>query len=165
MQLPNNVSQNSTLRSPIPPRPPIMNIRSAFDPPQTLPGCYVDSEDDIVPRDVPMDGSISFFPSKDLSKIYIRQWNKVGDLEHLTYVLQQPDLPAPPSPSVSQHQNQGMESQANQKEESALVTALTNLNQGLSNTFNQFGVTLQSMQQSISEMNQRISNLSDGGVG
>lgn len=160
MQLPNNVTQPTAMRSPIPPpRPPIMNVRSAFEPPPTLPGCYVDSEDDIVPRDVPMDGSISFFPSKDLTKIYIRQWNKVGDLEHLTYVLQQPELPAPPAPQ------KGNEAPADQKEESALVTALTNLNQGLSNTFNQFGMTLQSMQQSITEMNQRISDLSDGGIG
>lgn len=160
MQIPNNIPQpSSMIRSTIPPRPPIMNVRSAFDNSPTLPGCYVDSEDDIVPRDVPMDGSISFFPSKDLSKIYIRQWNKVGDLEHLTYVLQQQEQ----TPQHSQFSANA--APVMQKEESALVTALTSLNQGLANTFDQFGATLKSMQQELTDMSKHIANLQDGGVG
>lgn len=161
MQLPNNIVQppSAMMRNTIPPRPPIMNVRSAFDNSPTLPGCYVDSEDDIVPRDVPMDGSISFFPSKDLSKIYIRQWNKVGDLEHLTYVLQQPMQGSQESPSSANSKLVAS------KEESALVTALTSLNQGLANTFDQFGATLKSMQQELADMSKQIANLQDGGVG
>ena len=163
MTLPNNVGNPSNRYSfgtqsqrPITPR------FSSMDASLTLPGFYVSSEDEIRPGDVNMDGSIAFFPSKDLQKIYIRQWNKNGELERLTYVLANPvqEAPQPMQPAPVQQASP----------ENAIVQALTNLNNGLANTFGQFGAVMQSMNQKLESMDQAISNFQqvpsdDGGRG
>lgn len=173
MRLPNNVTtgggvmrQNSVQN---PYRIPPLNPRPSFDPPRHLPGFYISSEEDIVAGDVPMDGSISFFPYKDLSKIVIRQWNSDGDLEALTYVLDQPQIPQPQQAQVSQQPPQNA-SQGNETD--AIVSVLSQISQGLNASFNQFGSTLQSIQQQINAMDQRYNILAhqnaledDGGRG
>lgn len=164
MQLPNNISAPSNARNTMPPRLTIPPPRPLYDPPNSpvLPGYYVSSEDDIVLGDIKMDGSISFFPSKDLSRIYIRQWNKQGDLEGLTYVLQQPEVPKPieqlPVPKPLEQENK-----PNQTD--LLVQTLTNLNNGMASVFGQFGATLQGMQTEIHSMSEKLSNMPDGGMG
>lgn len=168
MQLPSTISppgnrMNNTMpRLTIPPPRPIYSP----DPTPSLPGYYVSNEDDIVLQDVKMDGSISFFPSKDLSRIYIRQWNKRGDLEGLTYVLQQPDIPKPQDPLLVP---KPIEQPKQPDQSELLLQTLTSLNNGLAASFQQFGAVLQDMQRSTQEMHQMMSEkldrFPDGGMG
>lgn len=161
MQAPSN---NQMSRNQFIPRPSLPPLPSRpFDisnQSPTLPGRFVSSEDDISPGEVLMDNSIFYFPTKDLSRIFIRQWNRNGELERLTYVLEQPEqsaqqLPAPPMPSTSQ----------SAQADSALVDCLNNLNQGLSQAFGQIGQTMESMQHSINSMRDQLKSMSDGGIG
>lgn len=166
IQPPNTSMQNMNNRGPFMPRlPSPPPLRSTFETVPTLPGYFVNSEEDILVRDIPMDDSISYFPTRDLTKIYIRQWNKRGNLEHLTYVLEQPEtknLPAPEAPPMPQAEPS--------KEMTQVTEILTSLNNGLASTFGQFGTVLQEMQQSISGLEQKISDIprftvDDGGRG
>lgn len=166
IQPPNMSMSNQNGRGLYAPRlPSLSNMRSSFDPPPTLPGYFVNSEDDIIVRDVPMDDSISYFPTRDLQKIFIRQWNKQGNLEHLTYVLEQPEqknLPAPEPPPPPQ--------QNPSPEMAAIADTLTSLNNGLAATFGQFGGILQSVQQKLDGLERQIGEIprftvDDGGKG
>lgn len=131
--------------------------RQFFNPPSTIPGYYIESEKDIVPQYIPMDGSISFFPYKDLSKIVIKQWDANG-LNTLEYVI------APPPPMNGAQDSQNTQ-QSSPEEKTAtiaqgpqtapmneIVETLQNLNLAMANTFNQFGATLQGMQNEISAL-------------
>lgn len=168
MTLPNNVGNSNNRYSfgsqsqrPIVPRFP------SFDTSSTLPGFYVSTEDEIRPGDVNMDGSIAFFPSKDLQKIYIRQWNKNGELERLTYVLsnqvqQEPANPQSVAPVPVQ--------QPQLSADNMIAQAFNNLNNGLQNTFAQFGAVLQNMNQRFDGVERVLSALQhndpdDGGRG
>lgn len=163
MTVPNNAgNSNNRYSFGMQPQRSVTPRFSAFDMGSTLPGFYVTSEDEIRPGDVNMDGSISFFPSKDLQKIYIRQWNKNGELERLTYVLS--------NPSQEPQAAQQMQPIQQQPSENIVAQALNNLNNGLSNTFAQFGAVLQNMNQRFDNMEQALSSLphpsaDDGGRG
>lgn len=164
IQPPNPAMPNQNNRGLYAPRLPMPSIRSSFEPPPTLPGYFVDVEDDIIVKDIPMDDSISYFPTRDLQKIFIRQWNKRGNLECLTYVLEpEPKpLPAPDPPPPMQ--------QEPSKEMTMIADTLTSLNNGLAATFGQFGTVLQSMQQKMDGIEQQIANIprftvDDGGQG
>lgn len=168
MQLPSNITPPGNRQNNFMPRLTVPPPRPMYStaPPLTLPGYYVSTEDDIVLEDVKMDGSISFFPSKDLSRIYIRQWNKQGDLEGLTYVLQQPDLPKPQDPiPVPKPMNQPEQPDQNE----LLLQTLSSLNNGLAASFQQFGATLQDIQRSTQEsfrmVSEKLDGLTDGGMG
>lgn len=167
MQVPRNVQgpNNNRYPSSIPRSTPIPRPFS-FEPRPTLPGFYVNSEEEIRPGDAEMDGSISFFPYRDLSKIVIRQWSNNGQLESLTYLLQQPNSeqrsvqnPIPIPPPMEQ---QGSQLQQTEKD-NAIMESLNHLNQGLSQTFSQFATVLQSMQESMARIEQNISK--DNGIG
>lgn len=129
--------------------------RQFFTPPSTLPGYYIESEKDIVAQYIPMDGSISFFPYKDLSKIVIKQWDANG-LNTLEYVI------APPPPMNNTQNSQDSQQSQNGQVNAAvapqhapidpIVETLQNLNAAMANTFNQFGATLQGMQNEISAL-------------
>lgn len=164
MQVPNTIQPAPNMRNnfstrPSLPSPRLYNFGSSIP---TLPGRYVNSEDEITPGEVEMDNSIFYFPARDLSHIFIRQWSPGGQLEHLTYVLEQPNsqepLPAPPPPSNPQPEQI-------KNDNVALTEVLTNLNQGLMQTLGQVGQVLQGMQNSIDSMSKQLSALSDGGVG
>lgn len=128
--------------------------RQFFNPPSTLPGYYIESEKDIVAQYIPMDGSISFFPYKDLSKIVIKQWDANG-LNTLEYMI----APPPPMNGSQESKQPSTEQQtmtASQNTPLApmneIVETLQNLNLAMANTFNQFGATLQGMQNEISAL-------------
>lgn len=129
----------------------------------SFPGYFIQSEEDIVPKYIPMDGSISFFPYKNLSKIVIKQWDANG-LNTLRYVIE-------PAPNQQQPaQNDNTNAMLPLKPEAAqapnpIVEALQNINNGLANTFGQFGNTLQAMQQEISKMNAAIGSVINGDNG
>lgn len=50
-------------------------------------GRMVNSADDIMPSEVQMDGRNYYFPSADGSCIYVKSWNKNGELVMVKYVL------------------------------------------------------------------------------
>lgn len=58
--------------------------------PQPLNGRVVADPADIVPKEIPMDGSISFFPSQDLTYILAKQWNTNGAIDTVKYVPERP---------------------------------------------------------------------------
>lgn len=57
--------------------------------PAYIQGKIVNSEDDIKPIDVPMNGSWSFFPLNDGSAIIAKSWNSNGELGKSVYVKMQ----------------------------------------------------------------------------
>lgn len=63
--------------------------RNPFAPQQThysLRGRYIQSPDDIQAGEVPMDGSVSFFPMSDNSAIIGKMWDKNGKLQQVRYI-------------------------------------------------------------------------------
>lgn len=62
---------------------------------QTIPinGYMVRDLSDIAPRDVPMDGTVSWFPQSDFSCIWARMWNKDGQLMTFKFVEEVPNIP------------------------------------------------------------------------
>lgn len=145
----------------------------SYNPTMTLPGFYVGSDDDIAARDVPNDGSISFFPAKDLSHIVIKQWNG-NTLESAVYVLaqsrpqtqqqtQQTSLPAPPPPVRQQNSQSDSPEQAQPTMDVALLEGFKQMNTGMANAMGQIGETLASIQESLDKLNNRF--IDEGGMG
>lgn len=155
MQVPgmmNNMeSRNATVFNPRPviPRP------YTLDSTPSLPGFYINSEEDIRAKDVPMDGSISFFPYRDLSRIEIRQWNGAGNIERLSYILD-----APKDQKAEEISNEPRKPSS----EELILGTLNDINQGLSSTFTTFASVLKDMQTSMSDISKRLDKM-DGGVG
>lgn len=52
-----------------------------------MPGRMVEDESEIVAQEVPMDGRIAAFPRRDLTVVYLKQWNNRGTIDTLPYVL------------------------------------------------------------------------------
>ena len=48
-------------------------------------GKVVQSQDMIVANDVPMNGSVAFFPKSDLSEIYAKQWSADGTISTMVF--------------------------------------------------------------------------------
>ena len=48
-------------------------------------GKVVQSQDSIVANDVPMNGSVAFFPKSDLSEIYAKQWSADGTISTMVF--------------------------------------------------------------------------------
>lgn len=173
MQLPNTLPRPSQSRLNLPP------IGSSYMPSTMLPGYYVNSDDDISARDVPNDGSISFFPAKDLSHIVIKQWNG-NALESAVYVLrgsqqsqpvqqgqQTSTLPAPPPP-VQQQQTQTQPQQPQQQTQmaesfDALLQGFRQMNEGMANAVGQLGESITSIRESMEAITRKLENGS--GVG
>lgn len=66
-------------------------------------GRYISDFSEILPNETPMDGSVTLFPNKDLSEIFLRTWNQNGSLMSFRYVLDTTtDLNAPVSPPQQQ---------------------------------------------------------------
>ena len=58
--------------------------------PASIPGRMVTNADEIVPQEVPMDGSVSLFPQNDYSCIYAKTWTKEGTIATMKFVPEQP---------------------------------------------------------------------------
>lgn len=54
----------------------------------SIPGRTVQNESEIKPNEVSMDGSVSLFPTTDLSCIYAKQWTANGTIVTAKYILQ-----------------------------------------------------------------------------
>lgn len=60
-----------------------------------IPGRVVNSTNEIMPSDVPMDGTTSLFPLMDGSVILAKSWNMDGTIKTERYIKEspQPDIP------------------------------------------------------------------------
>lgn len=54
-----------------------------------LNGKYIQSETDILPSEVPMDGNRSYFPSTDEKTIIVKFWDSNGKINTRTYILEE----------------------------------------------------------------------------
>lgn len=52
----------------------------------SLSGRWINDGEDIAPREVPMDGSVALFPSKDGSRIIAKSWDANGAIRTIEYV-------------------------------------------------------------------------------
>lgn len=116
-----------------------------------LPGYYIESENDIVPKYIPMDGSISYFPFKDLSKIIIKQWDANG-LNTLVYTLSQPASPAQTTQGQPQAQPD-VDPVAR-----TMMETLQGINSGLASTFGQISQNMGKMQDQLDQMSKVMMN-------
>ena len=55
------------------------------EPTQGISGRVVQAVETINPNEVPMDGSVAFFPKQDLTEIYAKSWNTDGTTRTLTF--------------------------------------------------------------------------------
>lgn len=58
--------------------------------PRTIPCRMIYSPDEIVPQEVPMDGSVSLFPMHDWSCVYGKWWTSNGQIQTVKFILEQP---------------------------------------------------------------------------
>ena len=49
-------------------------------------GRIVDKTEEIMPSEIRMDGSLGFFPMRDLSAIYVKQWDQNANLQTVRYI-------------------------------------------------------------------------------
>lgn len=52
---------------------------------QGINGKMITELNQITANDVPMDGSVAFFPKQDLSEVYAKSWNADGTIRTVTY--------------------------------------------------------------------------------
>lgn len=82
-------SQNGFLPQPpystVPMTPATQPIR-----PRTIPGRMIYSPDEIMPQEVPMDGSVSLFPMHDWSCVYGKWWTSNGQIQTVKFVMEKP---------------------------------------------------------------------------
>lgn len=56
-----------------------------MQPPAGLAGRFVQSAEQVVANDVPMDGSVAVFPKQDMTEIYAKQWSSDGTIQTVVY--------------------------------------------------------------------------------
>ena len=97
-----------------PPMPQLSNLQQsqamAQQPVQTnqngsLFGRVVGNLNEIVPDDVPRDGSIGLFPQRDYSCIFAKQWNNDGSISTIKFI---PEMTQPEPVQTSQFENDVM---------------------------------------------------------
>lgn len=163
MTVPNNAPM-----APVPPNtqqmyPSSRNYLSDFNPTLRsggLPGYFIQNENEIIPKNIPMDGSISFFPYKDLSKIVIKQWDANG-INTLTYVIEKANISQEPQDS----DKLPLTPPPVQPNVDPIMETLQAINNGLSNTFGQVGTTLQAIQQEVNQLNTMMNGIINGDIG
>lgn len=160
---------NMTPPTPTIPRPNIEWNNGGMNRPNyvsntMLPGFFVTSINDIQGKDIPADGSMSFFPFRDLSRIVVKQWSSPSTLETAVYVLesaypqqnqQQTTLPAPPPPVVQQPQSQPAQ-QTQTQQDNALLEGFKQLNASLAGAFKQLETSLGAINANLDQLNSRF---------
>lgn len=66
--------------------------------PASINGRMVQSVENINANEVPMDGSMAFFPKQDMSEIYVKAWNADGKIRTVVY---KPQIEEKPQQAVS----------------------------------------------------------------
>lgn len=68
---------------PMQPQMPAMTVQQPQA--QSLSGRIVKSVEEIVPNEVPMNGSIAVFPTSDMNAIFVKGWNQDGTISTVKY--------------------------------------------------------------------------------
>lgn len=85
-------NQNWKVYSPGPQMPPLV-------------GRWVNNFDEIKPQDVPMDGSVCFFPQADQSCIYAMTWSNNGTIVPYRFLPEKNESPVAQTTSLSSEMN------------------------------------------------------------
>ena len=66
---------------------------SNYNPPSVkrVPARIINDPKEIMPNEVPMDGSVSLFPTADYSCVYAKAWNANGMIDTVKYVPEKPE--------------------------------------------------------------------------
>lgn len=64
---------------------PQQNVQVQQPQTMSIAGRTVQSLEQITANEVPMDGSLAFFPKQDMSEIYAKQWNADGTIKTVIY--------------------------------------------------------------------------------
>lgn len=68
---------------------------------QGINGRVVQAVENINANEVPMDGSMAFFPKQDLSEIYVKSWNADGTIKTIVYKPSiEPNTNRPTNPTI-----------------------------------------------------------------
>lgn len=70
----NQFGQNGGQITPQPTEPPFV-------------GRYINQIEDVMPREVPMDGRAAIFPTQTLEEIYLKAWDRNGTIKTFRYIL------------------------------------------------------------------------------
>lgn len=92
----NYMPQYQTYQQAYNPMQNIQRFQQQQQPDQMQQGIFgkvVQSQDSIVANDVPMNGSVAFFPKSDLSEIYAKQWSADGTISTMVFKPVQNDNP------------------------------------------------------------------------
>lgn len=84
----NYMPQYQTYQPAYNPMQNIQRFQQTQQPEQIQQGIFgkvVQSQDMIVANDVPMNGSVAFFPKSDLSEIYAKQWSADGTISTMVF--------------------------------------------------------------------------------
>lgn len=84
----NYMPQYQTYQQAYNPMQNIQRFQQQQQPEQIQQGIFgkvVQSQDSIVANDVPMNGSVAFFPKSDLSEIYAKQWSADGTISTMVF--------------------------------------------------------------------------------
>lgn len=60
-------------------------MQQTQDPPFV--GRFINQIEEVMPREVPMDGRIAVFPSQSLEEIFIKAWDRNGNIKTIRYIL------------------------------------------------------------------------------
>lgn len=98
----NQFQQPSQLTQPQMPQMPTQTFVPQGQNRSSFTGRYVNSIDEVVLSEIPMDGTPAIFPTKDAQAIYLKVWNQNGNLLTARYVLDpvQPDQTIPTQPPM-----------------------------------------------------------------
>lgn len=122
----------------------------------SLPGFYISDPNNISARDVPMDGSISFFPASDLSYIIIKQWNGNGMISEAKYipapVTQQSDSQKQDQDTPDDQGQQQTSNQSNSEIVEVISAALNEQTQRLTAAFSQIGMAFTTLQEKLDNL-------------
>lgn len=71
-------------------------VASAAPSPYTVKGRWIRNPDEVLPRDIPEDGSVALFPLADFSQIIAKAWKSDGTIEEVRYIPEQIRKPQEP---------------------------------------------------------------------
>lgn len=80
---------------------PVVNTVQHQQPRPALPGRSIAVSETVPPQQVPMDGTVSYFPVNDGSCIYAKQWTADGYIATKKYVPDMSTDPVPETPMVT----------------------------------------------------------------
>lgn len=76
-------------------QPPVSPLQQFSNYNQTsvkrVPARIINDPKEIMPNEVPMDGSVSLFPTADYSCVYAKAWNANGMIDTVKYVPEKPE--------------------------------------------------------------------------